>query len=240
MAEGESFDILVPEKGRGRWSSMGRRKQWLIIAAGLIFLALAGYLFFRQMLGVSAPDNSVALPETAVESPAKTAAPATSTPPVVEPAPFFGDANYQSENFRVGDIAIGGEAEFLLTEDTPEPIEISAVRGETFVEKNKQQVKLVLSWKTNKLARSDVDYSKGVGQTKKTVGEDDYGLNHSLIIPGLEPASTYVYTILSEDRFGNTAKSDVYAVYTGTKEVSLFDLIADAVGDVFGWAVASP
>lgn len=151
--------------------------------------------------------------------------------------PLFGDANYTSENFRVGDIAIGGEAEFLLTEDSPDPLAISAIRGEAFTEKNKSEVKLVLSWTTNKLAASEIAYSKGVGQVKKTVAEETFGLNHSLIIPSLDQASTYVYTIKSKDRFGNAVESDAHAVYTGSRTVSLFDLIAGAVGDVFGWAV---
>lgn len=241
MADEGSSNIFAPEKGRGMWSNISRRNQWIIIVSVLILLAFGGYFLFRQMLNMGSSDNVTALPETALESPQPETAPLKTTDAVsvIEPVPLFGDANYQSENFRVGDIAIGGEAEFLLTEDTPEPIEISAVRGEAFVEKNKQEVKLVLSWKTNKLARSTIEYSKGVGQGKKTVSEDDYGLNHSLIIAGLEPASTYVYSIISEDRFGNVAKSDAYAVYTGARTVSLFDLIADAVGDVFGWAVSS-
>ena len=100
-------------------------------------------------------------------------------------------------------------------------------------------MKLVLSWKTNKLAKSEVAYSKGVGQAKKVVNEDDYSLNHSLIIPGLDQASIYVYTIVAQDRFGNEITSDSHAVYTGSRTVSLFDLIADAVGEVFGWAVSS-
>lgn len=238
MAEGEPFNIIVPEKKRWLWGSVSRGKKWMIIVGLLLLLALLGYLFFRQILGVGVPDAVPTLSQTAPESskPETTPLPTRSVP-AGETAVLFGDANYQSESFRVGDIAIGGEAAFLLTEDTPEPIEISAIRGEAFVEKNKQEVKLVLSWKTNKLAKSDIDYSKGVGQAKKTVSEDDYGLNHSLIIPGLEPAATYVYAITSTDRFGNTAKSDAYAVYTGARTVSLFDLIADAVGDVFGWAV---
>jgi hypothetical protein len=82
-----------------------------------------------------------------------------------------------------------------------------------------------------------VSYSKGVGQAKKSISEDDYSLNHSVIIPGLDQASTYVYEITSSDRFGNEIVSESHAVYTGSRTVSLFDLIANAVGEVFGWAV---
>lgn len=240
MSEGGKFDVFAPEKGPGILGKISRKNRWIITVLILVLLAFWGYLFFKRTMGIGSQEDITSSSREAVpeQSQSETpAAPRTGSSPVIEPVPLFGDANYQSENFRVGDIAIGGEAEFLLTEDTPEPIEISAIRGEAFTEKNKQEVKLVLSWKTNKLAKSEIAYSKGVGQAKKTVSEDDYGLNHSLVIPGLDQASTYVYTIASQDRFGNEIISDPHAVYTGSRTVSLFDLIADAVGDVFGWAV---
>src|SRR3990167_5297308 len=149
-----------------------RAFQWIGIFFILILLGLGGYLFFQRMANRGSQEAGVS--SQAVSSqPEKTPTPQTASVPVLELVPLFGDANYQSENFRVGDIAIGGEAEFLLTEDTPSPIAISGVRGEAFIEKNKPEVKLVLSWKTNKLAKSEGAYSKGVGQPGKSVGEED-------------------------------------------------------------------
>lgn len=200
----------------------------------MILLALGGifYFFWYRTTLTSAPLLTVA------EDTNKTAPSAKVDVSAVEQAtPLFGTANYESENFRVGDVAIGGESEFLLTEDTPDPLAISEIRGEAFTEKNKPEVKLVITWKTNKLAKSDISYSKGAGQAKKTVNEEDFTMNHSLILPGLDQASTYLYTIVTRDRFGNEVTSDQHAIYTGTKTVSLFDLIAGAVSDVFGWAV---
>lgn len=98
-------------------------------------------------------------------------------------------------------------------------------------------MKLIITWKTNKLAKSDIAYGRGTTQTKKIVNESDYTTDHNLILPGLEQSATYIYTITSRDRFGNEVVSDQHAIYTGAKTVSLFDLIAGAVGDVFGWAV---
>lgn len=235
MSEGENFDVFSANKKKGILGKISRKNQWIVIVSILILLAFGGYFFFKKVMNIGSSEkeepassqsrkkNSIVfLPEFAVD----------------ESASLFGGTNYQSENFRVGDIAIGGEAEFLLTENTPEPLEISSIRGESFVEKNKQEVKLVLSWKTNKLAQSEITYSKGVGHAVKTMNEDDYSLNHSLIISGLDQASTYVYTIASQDRFGNTIISAPYAVYTGARTLSLFDLIASAIGDVFGWAIS--
>ncbi len=210
-----------------------KRVMWVLIFLFLLLIGGGAFWFFRYGQPIEQPAEE-AVP-TEASKPA--AIPVTAAPAETDPAPLYGDANYWSEHYRVGDIAIGGEAEFFLSDDDPSPLEITDVRGDAFTEKNKQEVRLVLTWRTNKLAKADVEYSKGVGQTPKVSSEDEYSLNHSLIISGLDQASTYVYTIKSKDRFGNEEASDPHAVYTGSRTVSLFDLIADAVGDVFGWAV---
>lgn len=233
MADGEQANIFAPEKKKNFFQKIGWKKIVLIIIV-LLLLGVGGYVLFvnwkaRVMQTPEASPTDRA-PRTLLQTPRQ-------DPLTLEQVPLFGDANYRSENFRVGDISIGGEAEFFLSEDNPGPLEVSSIRGETFTEKNKQEVKLVVSWRTNKLAKSTIFYSKGLGQAKKSVAEDEYSLNHSVIIPGLDQASTYVYEIASIDRFGNEVTSESYAVYTGSRSVSLFDLIANAVGEVFGWAV---
>lgn len=201
----------------------------------IIVLGVTFYIFRYRKTGTPTAAPLLTVTESTNQvAPPEQPAPQASAP---EPAPLFGTANFESEHFRVGDVAIGGESEFLLTEDTPDPLTISEIRGEAFTEKNKPEVKLIITWKTNKLAKSDISYSKGTGQTPKIVNEADYTMNHSLILPGLDQSATYLYTIVSRDRFGNEVTSDQHAIYTGTKVVSLFDLIAGAVSDVFGWAV---
>lgn len=234
MAGGENPELFTPETEKRFFQKLGRKNLIILIIAILLLLGVGGYVFFARN---GAPEET-----QTPQSEVKTVEPSAvlKDPGAVAPAnqvTLFGDANYQSENFRVGDISIGGEAEFLLSEDNPEPLEVSSIRGEAFTEKNKQEVKLVVSWRTNKLAKSVIAYSKGVGQAKKSIAEEDYSLNHSVIIPGLDQASTYVYDITSADRYGNEITSESHAVYTGSRTVSLFDLIANAVGEVFGWAV---
>ena len=242
MAEAEQSGYFTPSttpdplaEQRNKKKSKGKLIFVLILFLVLAGLAGGGYVLYRNF---TARDNA---PET------KPTAPALSTGSEneittgagsddIEESPF-GNARFTSENFRVGDIAIAGEAEFLLTEDTIEPLAISGIRGDAFAEKNSQDVSLIVSWRTNKLAKSEIGYSKGVGQTERTVREANYGLTHSLIIPDLEPGTTYVYALRASDRFGTTVASDSHAVYTGSREASLFDLIADAVGDIFGWAL---
>lgn len=235
--EDSAISEVFPSEKRGRiFKKITRNNETRLFAITLILIGVGGYVFYKKNAVPAQPDT--AAQEAPVSGDNRTSLTATGsdtkTPDLL---PLFGDANYHSENFRVGDISIGGEAQFLLSEDSPEPLEVSSIRGEAFTEKNKPEVKLVINWRTNKLAKSTISYSKGVGQAKKSIEEEDYSLNHSLIVPGLDQASTYVYAIESSDRFGNQITSESHAVYTGSRTVSLFDLIANAVGDVFGWAI---
>jgi hypothetical protein len=147
------------------------------------------------------------------------------------------DAPYQSEHYRAGEIVIGGEMGLFVPESDPTPLSIDFVRGEAFSVSGKNGSKLVVTWETNKPARSQISYGKGIGQAEAVIEETEYGTNHSVIIPDVASASTYVYVISAKDKWGGAAQSDPYAVYTGAKTVSLFEIIAGAVGDVFGWAV---
>lgn len=232
MSGGENSEIFAPETEKNFFQKIGWKNLTILIII-LLLLGVGGFVFWRRNAASSDTEITSPTPTTQTEK----SSVLKETTVVTDQIPLFGDANYQSENFRVGDISIGGEAEFLLSEDSPEPLEVSSIRGEAFTEKNKQEVKLVVSWRTNKLAKSTIAYSKGVGQAKKSIAEEDYSLNHSVIIPGLDQASTYVYDITSADRYGNEITSESHAVYTGSRTVSLFDLIANAVGEVFGWAV---
>lgn len=201
------------------------------IAFGLVAI-IAGVVYWWFRSAPTAPVETVTPAPTAETKPAPPNLQVPETVPVPE-----GNANYTSENFKAGEIVIGGELQFLVDEAEVGPLTIENIRGEAFTEKSKKEVKLVVTWTTNKLAQAAVRYSKGVGQSERSVEEDDYSYNHSVIVSGLDPASTYLYTIDAVDRYGNRAKSDPHAVFTGARTVSLFDLIAGALGDVFGWAV---
>lgn len=208
-----------------------RIKKLLLI---ILIPALAGGAFFVWNRFFRAePEGPTQAAPVVVSLPEKPATPRQDVPDPILPS----DALYQSEHFRVGEIAIGGEAALSVPETDVTPLEILSVRGEAFSEKGKKGSKLVITWETSKPALSEISYGKGVGTAEGIIREESYGTNHSVIIPDLAPASTYVYVISSRDRWGNSVESDPYAVYTGAREVSLFELIAGAIGEVFGWAV---
>lgn len=218
--------MLADPTSRGRWKKLGRIA--IIALVGLLLIG-GGYRFWTtkpvatEPLAPSTPTSQAPAPATTVEE--------------VPPTLLDDTASYESENFKAGEIVFLGEAEFLQLDEGVDPLTLENIRGEAFTEKNKQEVKLVITWVTNKLATAEVGYAKGIGQTPKTITTEDFAYDHSLILTGLDPASTYLYTIKATDRFGNAVTSEPYAVFTGARSVSLFDLIAGAIGEVFGWAV---
>jgi hypothetical protein len=217
--------------GGGTAERKNGRARKIIFIMFLSMIIMGGAFFlWRWYFNVDQAGPSLAAP-VVIDLPEPVAIDATPDEPLPSVAP------YQSERFRAGEIAIGGEAALFVPETDVAPLEIFSVRGEAFTEKGKNGAKLVITWETNKPALSEISYGKGVGQAEGIIREEGYGTNHSLVIPDLAQSSTYVYVISSRDKWGNEAESDPYAVYTGARDISLFELIAGAIGDVFGWAV---
>jgi hypothetical protein len=141
-----------------------------------------------------------------------------------------------SENFKVSDINIGGDI-IILANAENQDLEIGNIKSESFISSKGDEVKLVVSWQTNKSAISELAYSKNSGQDPDVIKEESYGFSHSAVIPGLEQGTSYVYKINCSDHWANKKESDFFGIYTSSKPVSVFDLIANALGEVFGWAV---
>jgi hypothetical protein len=141
-----------------------------------------------------------------------------------------------SENYRVSDINIGGDILSVASTENKE-LEITNIKSESFVDNKKNESKLIVSWQTNKMAISRLEFSKNSGQESETIEENSYGFLHSAIVPGLDQGASYVYQIKCKDRWANEAVSDYFGIYTSAKPVSVFDLISNAMGEVFGWAI---
>lgn len=144
----------------------------------------------------------------------------------------------ESESFQVRQISFGGEGNIVVDQSEILPLDIYDVRSEVLEGKNSSEgSKVLITWKTNKLALSDLSYSKRNGSGAATVGESFYGFAHSIVLDNLDAGTGYVYTVMARDRFGNQVASDRYAVYTGTKLLSVFEMLSTATKDVFGWAL---
>ena len=141
-----------------------------------------------------------------------------------------------SENFKLKEISFGG---VLVASANGEnlPPEISEVKSEIFMTRDGKQAEILISWKTNKLATSEIEYSKSDVKIPKVLEEKNYGFNHSVVLTKLDLGTTYVYRIKSRDRWGNEISSERFGIYSGSKMVSVFDLIIKAADETFSWAI---
>ena len=143
---------------------------------------------------------------------------------------------YASQNFKTPQITFGGDAITMPSGQQAAAPEILDMRSELLTTKTDQQVKFLLTWKTNKLCNSSIDYTKEGQAEAKTVSEEGYGFIHSVEIAPLNYSTSYSYTVTARDKWGTETKSDKLAFYTGAQNVSIFDLLAGAFKDMFGWA----
>lgn len=141
-----------------------------------------------------------------------------------------------SENYNLKEISFGGNIIASANGENLE-LEISDARSDMFSTRDGKESQVLISWKTNKLAVSEIEYSKNDSTNSKQLSEKFYGFNHSVVLTKLDLATTYVYKIKARDRWGNEVSSEKFGVYTGSKVVSVFDLILKAVNDTFSWAV---
>jgi hypothetical protein len=143
---------------------------------------------------------------------------------------------FESQSFRSPAISLGGEAVVYPGGGESKAPEISDLRSELLVSKNEKDVKFLVSWKTNKLCQSSIEFQRGGEASGKSVSEDGYGYVHSAELSPLNFSTTYSYAVTARDKWGNETKSDKLAFYTGAPSVSIFDLLGGAFKDMFGWA----
>lgn len=148
----------------------------------------------------------------------------------------FSSAALASENFVIKEISFGGEMSVAAGGNEKIMPEIFDVRSESFLSKNKRDSQFIVSWKTNKLANNEIEYSRNGGADLKTLKQSGYGFSHGVVISKLEPGTPYVYKIKATDRWGNSVVSDSFAFYSGSKEISIFELISQELEKMFGWA----
>jgi hypothetical protein len=141
-----------------------------------------------------------------------------------------------SENFRLREISFGG---VLLASANGEnlPLEISDLKTKNFISKDNKEAQALISWRTNKEAVSEITYARIDRQSGKTLQEEYFGFNHGAVLTGLDLDATYVFEVKARDKWDRTVLSQKFSIYSGSKAVSVFDLIIKAVNDTFSWAI---
>ena len=143
----------------------------------------------------------------------------------------------KSQNFRLGSIAVGGDNQLYLVNTENRALELFSIGYKTVIEENRENTGAIVKWQTNKPSKGVVKYRKASDTDYRTASESSFGFEHTIVLEKLGYSGTYVFYIETQDKWGNTVKSENYALYSGSDSPSLFDLLAGAFGDIFGWAM---
>ncbi|MBU3926114.1 fibronectin type III domain-containing protein, partial [Patescibacteria group bacterium] len=120
------------------------------------------------------------------------------------------------------------------------PPQISSINiNSAFIPYKTDQLQTVISWKTNEPANSLVFFEEGVGiatDLKNKVGqENEYVLDHSVIITNFKPATIYRIKIVSSDEAKNTTQSPVRTILAPRASESVFEIITKNLEEAFGF-----
>lgn len=144
----------------------------------------------------------------------------------------------KSEDYRLEQLNFGGGFSVDITnQSSDEPLVISEVRNEVVTDKENDEIKVLLHWKTSRPVISQVDYGRSGESLGNEIKEDDYTYTHAVLLAKLDPSSVYNYVIHARDVQGNAADSDRFVFYTGAPRVSLLDVLEGAASKAFGWAI---
>lgn len=135
------------------------------------------------------------------------------------------------------------ETSEILKYDTPfdtRPPKISEISLETAILGTGKEAtsQIIISWKTDEIATSQVEYGEGVGgssYTNKTVEDGTMTNSHVVIISDLTPSKSYHLRVISKDGAANETKSEDNVIITGRATESVFDLILTNLQEIFGW-----
>ena len=97
---------------------------------------------------------------------------------------------------------------------------------------------VVISWDSDELSTSQVEYSEGVtGDSFSMSSPKDSSLttSHVVIIRDLEPSSSYYFRVVSSDKSNNQTKSETGSVLTGLAQSSILDTVIQSLQNALGW-----
>lgn len=145
----------------------------------------------------------------------------------------------ESENFAMLQINLEGSATNVFDLGETGLLTLSNVASDIYSTKegDKSEIRAVISCQTSKRSYVEVEYFKSGEKTKKVFKDTYLGFNHILVIPELEPDSVYRYSLSATDLNQTTIYSEQYVFYTGAGNISLIDVLGNAVQKVFGWAM---
>ncbi|MDD4900619.1 MAG: hypothetical protein PHS62_00700 [Patescibacteria group bacterium] len=208
---------------------------WTII---ILLVALALYFLFKFFLSPKADDYGAAVDvnqQAKTIETSKDLGPETAAPAIIQRA----QAVASSENFDLMQISLEGSGTNVFDFEENNILELSDVASELYTVKQGEgnEIRAVISCRTNKRAYVEVEYLQSGEKDKKTVKDDYFGFGHTVVLPELNPDSVYKYSIRATDTSQAVVYSEQFVFYTGAGNISLVDILENAVQKVFGWAV---
>ena len=96
---------------------------------------------------------------------------------------------------------------------------------------------LILTWDTDELATSQVQFAQGTSgdYTQKTALDENLTFNHLVVINNLSPSSVYKLQVLSKDDIGNEAKGKNIVTITSQSKENPLEVIFGRLSEVFGF-----
>lgn len=139
---------------------------------------------------------------------------------------------------RDGNLAVSDRQIFRTALDTRPP-KISDVRVETSVSGSGQsaQGQIIVYWKTDEPATSQVSYALGSNATEftnATAQDARLTTDHIVIISNLSFSTIYSLRPVSEDNAGNKVDAAVQSAIIGRPTESILDIISGALSRLFG------
>ncbi len=142
-----------------------------------------------------------------------------------------------------GNLAQSEVNTFLTDVDTrPPKIENVLIETGLIGSGTKAKAQIIVSWETDELSSSQVEYDIGIGETDGTVTyaqktKEDNGLvnKHVVVISELSPSQVYRVRLLSKDKSGNETYSDNNIVVTDEATENALELVMNSLLETFGW-----
>ena len=141
---------------------------------------------------------------------------------------------------RIGNEAVSENIRFTTATDTRPPV-ISEMTVDTAPvgssNTNSQKSQIVVSWNTDELSTSSIEYGEGYSDTYQLKSTTDYTLtyNHAVVISGLEPSKVYHFRSVSKDKANNTGYSSNTVSITSSISNDATTLILDSLRRLFNF-----
>jgi len=143
-----------------------------------------------------------------------------------------------SSRDQYGNVATTDNQRYLTPLDTrPPKISDLAVEYRTTGYGSEAKAQIIVSWKTDEPATSQVEYGEGMTPTftLKSAKDDALTLDHLVILRDLGTAKIYHLRATSNDKSQNITNSETRVIVTPKAPESVLDLILKILKDSFGW-----